>query len=110
MDNHFKRVTDAESFKELLTRSKKHPVVIFKHSMTCPISASVYNEMTQYDGDVALLEVQKARELSREVENKTGVRHETPQVLVLRNGQAVWSASHWNVTAEAVRQAVRDSE
>ena len=110
MDNHFQRITDAESFKELLTRSKKHPVVVFKHSIRCPISSSVYNEMTQYDGDVALVEVQNARELSREIEEKTGVPHETPQVLVLRNGQAVWSASHWNVTADVVAQAVRDSE
>ena len=110
MDNHFQRVTDAESIKELLTRSKKHPVVIFKHSMSCPISSSVYSEMTRYHGDVTLVEVQRARELSREIEKTTGVRHETPQVLVLRNGKAVWNASHWNVTADGVAEAVRDNE
>ena len=47
-----------------------------------------------------ILEVQSAREISRELANLTGVRHETPQVIVLRDGKAVWNASHFDVTGQ----------
>jgi bacillithiol system protein YtxJ len=53
--------------------------------------------------------VQSARELSRRVAEQTGIRHESPQAIILRNGQAVWSASHFDITAEAVEQAVREN-
>jgi bacillithiol system protein YtxJ len=110
MENHFVKVTDTASLAQLADRSKERPVVIFKHSLTCPISAGAYEEMAEFDGEVALVEVQRARELSAEIENRLGVAHESPQVIVLRNGQVVWNASHFNITAEAVGQAVRAAE
>jgi bacillithiol system protein YtxJ len=58
---------------------------------------------------ISLVVVQSARELSRRVAEQTGVRHESPQAIILRNGQAVWTASHFDITAEAVAQAVRDN-
>ena len=96
-----------ESFEELISLSKNGPVVIFKHSNTCPVSAMAYQEMARFDGEVALVEVQKARRLSTEIENRTGVIHESPQVLILRNGKVVWNASHWKEKAGAVAEAVR---
>lgn len=109
-ENHFVTITDVESFEELVSRSHNAPLVVFKHSTTCPISAAAYEEMSRFDGDVALIEVQRANNLSQEIEQKTGVAHESPQVLVLRNGKAVWDASHWKVKADAVREAVRKAD
>jgi len=110
MTDHFVKVTDTKAFEELADRSKERPVVIFKHSLTCPISAAAYDQMAEFAGEVALVEVQRARALSAEIENRLGVDHESPQVIVLRNGQVVWSASHFKITAEAVARAVHDSE
>ena len=104
------RITDVDSFDELASRSQNVPVVVFKHSTTCPISAAAYDEMSRFEGEVALVEVQRARNLSKEIEQRTGVTHESPQVLVLRNGKVVWDASHWKVKADAVQQAVKKSE
>lgn len=109
MNNHFVKITDTKAFEEIAIRSKGQPVVIFKHSLTCPISAAAYDQMAAFDGEVALLEVQRARELSREVENRLGVAHESPQVIVLRNGQVVWNASHFKITTAAVAAAVREA-
>jgi bacillithiol system protein YtxJ len=109
MENHFVKITDTKSFEELARRSKKQPVVIFKHSLTCPISSAAYKQMAEFDGEVALVEVQRARELSTEIEDRLGVAHESPQVIVLRNGQVVWNASHFRVTADAVTEAVREA-
>ena len=84
-------------------------MVIFKHSLTCPISAAAYEQMEEFDGEVALVEVQRARALSTEIENRLGVAHESPQVIVLSKGQVAWNASHFKITAEAVAEAVRDA-
>ena len=108
MDNHFLKVEDARALEDLLTRSQKTPVIIFKHSTTCPISASAYREMQQVHDEVNLIEVQSASALSREIEKKLGIRHESPQVIVLRHGKAVWNASHWQIKANAVTTAVLD--
>ena len=108
MENHFVRVTAIASLDELAERSKERPVVLFKHSLTCPISARAYDQMAEFPGEVALIEVQRARELSSEVEKRLGVAHESPQVIVLRNGEVIWSASHFDITADAVADAVRE--
>jgi bacillithiol system protein YtxJ len=63
--------------------------------------------MARLPGEVALVEVQRSRELSAEIESRTGITHESPQVIVLRDGRVVWNASHWRVNAEAVAEAVR---
>lgn len=61
MENHFIKVTDIKAFEEMADRSKERPVVIFKHSLTCPISAAAYAQMAEFAGEVALVEVQRAR-------------------------------------------------
>jgi bacillithiol system protein YtxJ len=109
MKNHFVKITDAGSFEEMVDRSKRRPVVIFKHSLTCPISAGAYEQMAEFEGEVALIEVQRAPELSTEIENRLGVAHESPQVIVLHNGQVVWNASHFKIKADAVTDAVREA-
>jgi monothiol bacilliredoxin len=109
MGNHFVRITDTKSFEELTNRSKERPVVIFKHSLTCPISAAAYERMEKFHGEVALVEVQRARALSTEIETRLGVAHESPQVIVVSKGQVAWNASHFQITAEAVAEAVRDA-
>jgi bacillithiol system protein YtxJ len=108
-ESNFVVVEDRGALEELLARSQDAPVVLFKHSLTCPISARAYRQMQAYDGEVALVVVQRAREVSREVETRTGVRHESPQVIILRAGKAAWTASHFDITAEAVAQATHES-
>ena len=105
MGNKFFKIDDHSALENLLTDSTRKPVIVFKHSNACSISARAYREMEKLD-NVNILEVQTAREVSREFANLTGVRHETPQVVVLRDGKAVWNASHFEVTAAGVMKAV----
>jgi len=106
MGNKFFRIDDKTALENLLTDSRQKPVIVFKHSNACSISARAYREMEKFEGQVNILEVQSAREVSRELANLTGIRHETPQVIVLRDGKAVWNASHFDVTAGDVAKAV----
>lgn len=106
MNNHFHKVRDLSTLNELLSQSTEKPIVIFKHSTTCPISAGAYEQLAHLDGDVALVEVQSSRDISREIAVSTGIEHESPQVIILRNGKPVWDASHWDITKEKVEQAL----
>ncbi len=86
----------------------RQPVaVIFKHSTRCPISAAAYSEMRSFlesnrQAPVWLVDVIADRDVSAEISRLTSVRHESPQVLILKDGHVVWHASHYGVTAEAV--------
>jgi hypothetical protein len=55
----------------------------------------------------AMVTVQTHRAVSNAIAQKLGVRHETPQALLVKNGRVVWSASHFRVTAAAVDDAIR---
>ena len=110
MGKSFFKIDNKETLDKLITDSKTKAIVIFKHSNACGISASAYREMEKLEDQVNLLEVQSARDVSRELADLTGVRHETPQVIVLKDGKAVWNASHFEVKAGAVRQALESHE
>ena len=105
MGNNFFKIDNHDALETLLTDSTKKPVIVFKHSNACSISARAYREMEKVDG-VNILEVQSARAVSNEFADVTGVRHETPQVVILRDGKAVWNASHFDVVADDVVKAV----
>lgn len=109
MTNNFSPVSDASALEQLFERSNAEPVLLFKHSNSCPISARAYRQMQEVKTPISVIVVQEDRDLSREVAERTGVRHETPQALVLRNGRAVWAASHFDISADAVEQAVREN-
>ena len=106
MGNKFFEIDDRTTLESLMTDSRQKPVIVFKHSNACSISSRAYREMEKVEADVNILVVQSAREVSRELANLTGVRHETPQVIVLRDGKAVWNASHFDVQAGAVAKAL----
>jgi bacillithiol system protein YtxJ len=110
MEKQFEQVTDAAALDSLFKRSHEGPVLLFKHSNTCPISARAYRQMQDVKNPVSLVVVQKSRDISLAVEERTGIQHESPQALLLRDGRVVWSATYFDVTADAVEQAFKNAE
>jgi monothiol bacilliredoxin len=106
MGSKFFRIDNKQTLDSLLSDSRTRPVIIFKHSNACGVSASAYRELEKLDNQVNMVEVQTAREVSRDLADLTGVQHETPQVIVLRDGKAVWNASHFQIKAAEVIKAV----
>jgi bacillithiol system protein YtxJ len=101
----FNPVSGVEAFGDLLEQSRNETIILFNHDPHCPISARAFKQMEQLEGDVMLVDVSRERSLTREIQGKTGVRHESPQVIVLRDGQPTWSASHFAITTDAVQNA-----
>ena len=108
MGNNFFKIDNHAALENLLTDSSNKPVIVFKHSNACSISARAYREMEKVD-DVNILEVQSSRAISNELADLTGIRHETPQVIIFRDGKAVWNASHFDVKADDVLKAVESN-
>ena len=102
-----------EELDRVLAASGERPLLLFKHSYTCGVSAEALDELVSHlnekpaDVHYAMVTVQTHRDVSNAVTKKLGVRHETPQALLIRNGQVVWSASHFRVTADAVVDAIK---
>ncbi|HET9526497.1 MAG TPA: bacillithiol system redox-active protein YtxJ [Pyrinomonadaceae bacterium] len=109
MGKDFIRIDDRATLDNLISDSKHKTVLVFKHSNACPISARAYREMQKLEDRVNLIEIQAVPDLSREVESLTGIRHESPQVILLRDGKAVWNASHFDVNAASVSKALESN-
>lgn len=105
----FVNLDTIEKLDELFEKSKETPVILFKHSITCPISTDVSAEMSIIDTDVNLVIVQISRQISNEIEARTNIRHESPQAIILKNGSPVFNASHYKITAEAIEGAFKNA-
>jgi bacillithiol system protein YtxJ len=106
MDTQFTPVTTVDALDRLVKRSADQPVALFKHDTQCSISAAAYEEMLQLDHDVAIVDVGRNNDLAQEIARRTGIKHESPQVIVFDDGKPIWSVSHYDITAAAVDQAL----
>lgn len=102
MKARFNEIHDIEELDALIEKSNEQPIVLFKHSTTCPISSGVYQEISKADADINLIVVQHSRPVSSAIAERTGIRHETPQAIVLKDEKVVYHASHYDVTADEV--------
>ena len=106
MGNHFERLADQSALDNWIARSYTEPVVVFKHSDACGISSRAYSEIARINCPVGIVTVQTERGISDEIESRFNLMHESPQVLVLHNGEVVWSNSHGGIRAEALIAAL----
>jgi len=102
MKARFNKIHEIKELDALIEQSSEQAVILFKHSTTCPISVGVYQEISNADADINLIVVQQARDVSSAIAERTGVKHESPQAIVLKNGEVVYHASHYDVTAQEV--------
>jgi monothiol bacilliredoxin len=109
MNPPFIEIVSVAALDEFLAKANGSAAVLFKHSNTCGVSARAYAEMSKLGEPVGLITVQKARAVSDEIEKRWNVDHESPQVLIIRDGKAVWDASHSQVKAQQVESALQSA-
>lgn len=105
-------VKTTEDLDVLLALSESTPVMVLKHSTRCPISSFAHREYIEYVPGAAergvtcaMILVVEDRAVSLELAERVGVRHESPQAILLRDGKAVWDDSHERVNALTLQQA-----
>lgn len=101
------RITEMEKLKSILDSLDGQSVVFLKHSTTCPISVSAYEEITEFakteKGQNFLyyvIHVGENRPLSNYLAERYQIQHESPQVFLFQDGQLIWHESHRAITAE----------
>ncbi len=107
------RIENVPALEQLFETAKDKTIWIFKHSLTCSISGTAWNEFRRFaadqpaDGGIvyALIEIQVARPVSNAVAERTGVRHQSPQAILLREGRVSWHASHYDIDVRALQGA-----
>lgn len=84
--------------------------IIFKHSTTCSISQMAKSriESTWNIKNVAIyyLDLKRYRDVSNEIASKWSVHHESPQVILIKDGKAVYDESHLDIQVEQLAKAI----
>jgi len=105
-------LTQIAQLDEIVTASTEKPVVIFKHSTRCSISRmALKNFEREYnleESEVApyFLDLLQHRDISNEIAQKFQVIHQSPQLLLIKNGKSVYDVSHSEIDAEALKSKV----
>jgi bacillithiol system protein YtxJ len=108
-----KTIETEEQLQEVLSQHSEDTVLLFKHSTQCPISAAAYEQVLKFelesDVPVYMVRVIEERPVSNAIAERFDVKHQSPQVIVLRRGAVKWHASHWDVTKDALLSATQDA-
>lgn len=105
-------LNDIKQLDEIITQSNEKTVIIFKHSTRCIISKFAlkkFEENFNFPKEEILsyyLDLLSFREISNEIAKKFEVEHQSPQLLVIKNGKAVYSSSHSSIEAEILGRFV----
>jgi len=105
-------LTQIEQLDAIVAASAEKPVVIFKHSTRCSISRmALKNFEREYnleESEVApyFLDLLQHRDISNEIAQKFQVIHQSPQLLLIKNGKSVYDVSHSEIDAEALKSKV----
>ena len=116
MPKNVNKIDTIEEFDELLAQSMQRPILLFKHSLTCPISARAFREFESFIEaadkvpSCNLITVQTSRRVSDEAAARLNLQHETPQAILVRDGREVWNASHFAITSQSLEEAIRSVE
>ncbi len=99
-------LTDEKQLSDIISQSSQRPQVIFKHSTRCSISGVALQRLqkvTQPEGmDFYLLDLIAYRSLSNKIAAQFDVEHESPQVLVIKNGTCVYHESHFGISMDEI--------
>ncbi|MDS9471921.1 bacillithiol system redox-active protein YtxJ [Sporosarcina pasteurii] len=107
-----KELVTVEEWKEVLEKSKDEPILLLKHSTTCPISTHAFNRFEAYETDIPKywLKVRESRPVSNEIESDLGVTHQSPQAFILNKGEQVWNASHTVIMESEINRGLEAAD
>ena len=106
-------LTQPEQLTELAQASHEQPVLIFKHSTTCSISVAAKGKIERQWASSGLtlpiyyLDLLLFRSLSAQIAEQFGVRHESPQLLLIKGGECAYDASHMGIRLSDVQAVVK---
>lgn len=111
---HVPELMNIKDWEQVLAKSKKGPVFVFKHSTTCGISASAAYRVNKWLEDAPestpefyFVIVRSRRPVSNAIEGKLQVKHESPQLLLIRDEKSLWDTDHGAITSSSIEEALK---
>ena len=112
MNKEWTILTEKNQIAEIIALSNSIPVYIFKHSTTCGISAQAKEnvEISFKNTDKPFLfyylDLLKYRSVSNEVASKLNVHHQSPQLILVHDGQVAFTTSHHKIKANILEDSL----
>jgi len=105
----WKPLTSISELEEIDSASQSKPILLFKHSTSCPIRSMALSRFERnFKDDAAFipyfLSVIALREVSNEIASRYGVTHESPQAILISKGKAVFDRSHNGIDFEEINE------
>ncbi len=95
---------------KIITQSSERPQAIFKHSTRCSISSMAKSRLERAgksdNFDLHYLDLIRYRDLSNAIAERFDVEHESPQILVIKNGSCVYDESHSGISMDELEEQV----
>ena len=105
--NQINQLTVLDEIKE---QSKTQKVLIFKHSTTCSISSMSLSRLERSWSETEMtkikpyyLDLLKYRDISNKIAQEFGIKHESPQVLIIENGKCIYNDSHNAISYKEIK-------
>jgi bacillithiol system protein YtxJ len=99
---------------DIQQKSHDQPVLIFKHSTRCSVSRTALDRLERNWNSDELIEIQPYfldlianRNISTLIAEGFNVEHQSPQVLLIRNGKSIYDRSHFDIDFQSIRQEIR---
>ena len=105
-------LTSLDQLLQIKEQSKTIPVIIFKHSTRCVISRMVLREFEssfaehQLSVSLYILDLLTYREISNKIVSEFQVFHQSPQLIIIKNGEAIYHASHNDINSNNIKDFV----
>ena len=110
----WKVLRDENELEEIVKKSEARPQVIFKHSTRCSISRTTLDRLERNwkeefpNTKYYFLDLLSYREISNAIVARLEVEHQSPQVLIVRNGKSVFDRSHFEIEYEQIKAALKN--
>jgi bacillithiol system protein YtxJ len=99
-------LTNEQELQAIIKNSVTHPQVIFKHSTRCSISSVAKNRLEKSAAPAGihfhLLDLLLYRTISNKIAEQLQVQHQSPQVLLIKNGECVYDESHSSIYMDEI--------
>ena len=102
-------LTFIEQLDEIVAISHQKPVVIFKHSTRCSISRFALKQFERefdFEADSYFLDLLEHRDISNEIAARFNVFHQSPQLLLIKEGKSIYDVSHDSIDAAALKSKI----
>ena len=103
---------EESELEEIIRRSESKSQVIFKHSTRCSISSVAKGRLERSrvppGADFHYLDLISFRNISNKIAQVFKIHHESPQILVIKNGECIYDESHMGIRMEEIEEVVRN--